>query len=68
VGLSQESAVRTIHKPALLVAALCLALVPIQLHRRRRPKHTVPYRLVQQHLETWLARTREHDPDGLPHG
>jgi hypothetical protein len=26
----------------------------------------VLYRLVQQHLETWLARTRESDPDGLP--
>ena len=39
---------------------------PLQLYRRRRPERTVLYRLVQQHLETWLARTRENDPDGFP--
>jgi hypothetical protein len=37
-----------------------------QLYRRRHPERSVLYRLVQQHLETWLARTREHDPDGFP--
>ena len=39
---------------------------PLQLYRRRHPERTVLYRLVQQQLETWLARTREHDPDGFP--
>ena len=37
-----------------------------RLYRRRRPERTVLYGLVQQHLETWLARTRERDPDGFP--
>jgi hypothetical protein len=37
-----------------------------RVYRRRRPERTVLYRLVQQHLETWLARTRETDPDGIP--
>jgi hypothetical protein len=33
---------------------------------RRRPERTVLYRLVQQHLESWLAARREADPDGVP--
>jgi len=31
---------------------------------RRRPEHTVLYRLVQEHLETYLALTRDGDGDG----
>jgi hypothetical protein len=39
---------------------------PTHVYRRRRPERTALYRLVQQHLETWLARTREADPDSIP--
>ena len=38
---------------------------PARVYRRRRAERTVLYRLAQQHLETWLARTREIDPDGI---
>ena len=31
---------------------------------RRRPQRTVLYRLVQEHLETYLALAREGDWDG----
>ena len=50
----------------------CLAAtrtaVPVASHRyqRRRPERTVLYRLVQQHLESWLAERREADPEGTP--
>jgi len=37
-----------------------------RVYRRRRPERTALYRLVQQHLETWLARRRESDIDGVP--
>ncbi|MBM5812943.1 MAG: transposase [Gammaproteobacteria bacterium] len=37
-----------------------------RVYRRRRPERTALYRLVQQHLETWLARARERDPDAAP--
>lgn len=37
-----------------------------RVYRRRRPEHTALYRLVQQHLEPWLARRRESDSDGYP--
>jgi len=30
-----------------------------RIYRRRRPERTALYRLVQQHLETWLAHRRE---------
>ena len=40
----------------------CTTLV----YRRRRPERTVLYRMVQQHLESWLAARREADPDGVP--
>ena len=33
---------------------------------RRSPERTAFYRLVQQHLETWLAHRRERDADGVP--
>jgi hypothetical protein len=33
---------------------------------RRSPERTAFYRLVQQHLETWLARRREGDCEGIP--
>lgn len=33
-------------------------------YARRRPEKTVLYRLVQQHLETYLALAREEDWDG----
>ncbi|MBP6734583.1 MAG: transposase zinc-binding domain-containing protein [Chromatiaceae bacterium] len=33
-------------------------------YARRRPEPTVLYRLVQQHLETYLAPAREGDGDG----
>ena len=34
-------------------------------YRRRRPEHSILYRTVQQHFETWLAPCREgHDGDG----
>jgi len=40
------------------------ARVPAR-YRSRRPQHSVLYRRVQQHLETWLAHCREgHDGDG----
>ncbi len=37
--------------------------------RRRRPERSALYRLVQQHLETWPAASREVDPgvDIAPH-
>jgi hypothetical protein len=35
-------------------------------YRPRRPEKTVVYQLVRQNLETWLAQTREADPDGDP--
>lgn len=37
-----------------------------RVYRRRRPERTALYRLVQQHLESWLARRREGDADGAP--
>jgi hypothetical protein len=36
------------------------------VYQRRRPERTVPYQAVQEHLETWLARQRETDPEGDP--
>jgi hypothetical protein len=36
------------------------------VYRLRRPEKTVVYQLVQEHLETWLARVREAEPDGDP--
>jgi hypothetical protein len=36
------------------------------IYRRRRPERAVLYRLVQQHLETYLTARREADPDGVP--
>ncbi len=39
---------------------------PAKAYRRRRPERTALYTIVQHHLETWLARTREADPDGEP--
>jgi hypothetical protein len=36
------------------------------VYRPRRPEKTVVYQLVQEHLEIWLARVREADPDGDP--
>ena len=35
-----------------------------RIYRRRHPERTALYRLVQQHLESWLAVRRESDPDG----
>ena len=36
-------------------------------YRRRRPEHSILYRTVQQHFETWLAQCREgHDDDDGP--
>ncbi len=49
--------------PAHLHPADCKSLP--RIYRRRRPERTVLYRLVQ-HLETWLARAREGDPDSSP--
>lgn len=37
-----------------------------RVYRRRRPERTALYRVVQQHLETWLPRRRESDADGAP--
>jgi len=31
---------------------------------RRRPEHTIPYQIIQQHLETYLRLAREDDWDG----
>ena len=45
----------------MAVAAQGCRAVP---YSRRRPEHTVLYQLVQQHLETYLARAREEDGDG----
>ncbi|MGH8565073.1 MAG: hypothetical protein ACREXW_13705 [Gammaproteobacteria bacterium] len=36
------------------------------VYRPRRPEKTVVYQVVQKHLETWLAHTREAEPDGDP--
>jgi hypothetical protein len=46
--------------------ARCPIASATRVYRRRRPERTVLYRLVQQHLETWLSRARESDPDGVP--
>ena len=50
--------------PAHLYSAPCRSVA--RVYRRRRPERTALYRLLQQHLETWLARTREADPDSIP--
>jgi hypothetical protein len=39
---------------------------PTAVYRPRRPEKTVVYQLVQGHLESWLARVREAEPDGDP--
>ncbi len=46
--------------------ASCPIASTTRVYRRRRPERTVLYRLVQRHLETWLSRARENDPDGAP--
>ena len=50
--------------PSHVSAATCSSAA--RVYRRRRPERTALYRLVQQHLETWLARRRESDLDGTP--
>ena len=50
--------------PSCFSAAACPTAA--RVYRRRRPERTALYRLVQQHLETWLARRREGDPDAAP--
>jgi len=35
-------------------------------YRRRRPEKAIAYKVVQQHLETWLATHREAKPDDEP--
>src|SRR3990170_691587 len=50
--------------PSHVSAATCSSAA--RVYRRRRPERTALYRLVQQHLETWLARRREGEPDGVP--
>jgi len=50
--------------PSHFSTATCASAA--RAHRRRSPERTALYRLVQRHLETWLARTRETDPDGTP--
>ena len=47
--------------PSYFSTATCSSAA--RVYRRRRPERTALYRLVQQHLETWLARRREEDPD-----
>jgi hypothetical protein len=36
------------------------------VYQRRRFERTVPYQAVQEHLETWLARQWETNPEGDP--
>ncbi len=36
------------------------------VYQRRRPERTTAYQTVQKHLETWLALSREADPDNDP--
>lgn len=50
--------------PSYISAATCSSAA--QVYCRRRPERTALYRLVQQHLETWLARRREDDCEGVP--
>jgi hypothetical protein len=50
--------------PSSVNAATCSSTA--RVYRRRRPERTALYRLVQLHLETWLACRRERDPDGVP--
>lgn len=45
-------------------AAACAADTRAGIYRRRRPERTVLYRLVREHLETYLARAEEADPLG----
>jgi hypothetical protein len=49
---------------AQLHSAPCRSVA--RVYRRRRPQRAALYRLVQQHLETWLARSRDADPDSAP--
>jgi hypothetical protein len=42
--------------PSYISAANCPTAA--RVYRRRRPERTALYRLVRQHLETWLARRR----------
>jgi hypothetical protein len=48
--------------PAMSVAVAVLA----PAYAPRRPTETVLYGLVRQHLESFLAHTREHYDSGLP--
>ena len=54
------------HQPALVaVADACAAPADAATrYRRRRPENTVLYRVVQDHLESFLAEARERSEDG----
>ncbi len=39
---------------------------PIGVYRARHPERSVLHAVVREHLETWLARTREAHPDEDP--
>jgi hypothetical protein len=39
------------------------SLAATAVYQPRRPEKTVVYRVVQQHLETWLAQVRAAEPD-----
>ena len=55
------------HAPSLAAGAFGpVAGAPPLRYQRRRPERTVLYRLVQQHLESWLADRREVDSDAEP--
>jgi hypothetical protein len=42
------------------------SLAATAVYQPRRPEKTVVYRVVQQHLETWLAQVRVAEPDSDP--
>jgi hypothetical protein len=47
--------------PSHVSAATCSSAA--RVYHRRRSERTALYWLVQQHIETWLVRRREGDPD-----
>jgi hypothetical protein len=52
--------------PGTLREDLRVSEVASASYERRRPETTVLYRIIQEHLETFLEQARRHDGKGLP--